>query len=111
GGLPFGVDFSRSILPVPYRGNVVLMRGLSASAAGNKTKFDGPKSARPCRGVRRWVRQGRRARPGSWRRWPLGWLAAPVVAALVVAWAAAVPLPSADVTRQASAVTGLLAGS
>jgi hypothetical protein len=87
------------------------MRGLSASAAGNKTKFHGPKSARARRGVRRQVYRGRRARPGAWRRWPLGWLAAPVVAALVVAWAAAVPVPNAGVTRQAFAVIGLLAGS
>ena len=50
------------------------------------------------------------ARPGR-RRWPYGWLAAPVVAALVVARASAVPLQTAGTAEQAAAVTGLLAGS
>jgi hypothetical protein len=50
------------------------------------------------------------ARPVS-RRWPYGWLTAPVVAALVVARASAVPLQTAGTAEQAAAVTGLLAGS
>jgi hypothetical protein len=52
----------------------------------------------------------RRARPAG-RRWPYGWLAATPAAALVAAWAAAVPLPDAGTTGQAAAVAGLLAGS
>jgi hypothetical protein len=45
------------------------------------------------------------------RRWPYGWLAAPVVAALVVAQASAVPLQAAGTAAQATAVTCLLAGA
>jgi hypothetical protein len=63
-----------------------------ASVTENETVFEGPYG-------------GRR------RRWPYGWVAAPVIAALVVAKASAVPLADAGVAAQACAVTGLLAGS
>lgn len=48
--------------------------------------------------------------PGGRRR-PYGWLAAPVVAALVVARASGVHLAAAGTAGQATAVIGLLAGS
>ena len=62
-------------------------------------------------GLRRQAPGTRRPRPRGRRRWPYGWLAAPVAAALVAAWAAAVPRPDAGTAGQASAVAGLLAGS
>jgi hypothetical protein len=51
------------------------------------------------------------AGPTGGRRWPYAWLAAPVVAALVVAQASAVPLQAAGTAAQATAVTCLLAGA
>ena len=71
------------------RGNVRAKRGSPAPAGTDKTASSGP----------------------GGRRRPYGWLAAPVVAALVVARASAVPLPAAGTATQATAVIGLLAGS
>lgn len=88
------------------------MRGSSNSAVINKTIWKCAYGrVRGGLGVRRPVPVTRRARRGGRRRWPYGWLAAPVAAALVAAWAAAVPLPTAGTFAQAGAVTGLLAGS
>ena len=93
------------------------MRGSAASAGRKKAIFDGAgPRARAGGGSRRLVpraRRGYRARRARLdrRRWPYGWLAAPVVAALVVARASGVPLQTAGTAAQAAAVTGLLAGA